>query len=117
MRKFDLTLSLQEAGERIVGGLSYATALFERGDDRALGGVSAAACCEAMVADDAAGGGAAAAAERGASGSSCWWSGTRRQAEYPQEQCIHELFEEQVARTPEAVAVVYEERAAELCAS
>ena len=30
------------------------------------------------------------------------------------EKCMHELFEEQVERRPEAVAVVYEERAAEL---
>ena len=32
----------------------------------------------------------------------------------PGEKCVHELFEEQVERTPEAVAVVYEETAAEL---
>ena len=31
-------------------------------------------------------------------------------AEYPQDQCVHELFEEQVGRTPEAVAVVFEEQ-------
>ena len=36
MAKFDLTLSLREAGKRIVGGLEYATALFERDDDGAL---------------------------------------------------------------------------------
>ena len=30
--------------------------------------------------------------------------------EYPQEKCVHELFEEQVGRTPEAVAVVYGEQ-------
>ena len=30
--------------------------------------------------------------------------------EYPKEKCIHELFEEQVERTPDAVAVVYEEQ-------
>ena len=29
--------------------------------------------------------------------------------EYPQDKCIHELFEEQVKRTPEAVAIVFEE--------
>jgi len=29
-------------------------------------------------------------------------------ADYPQNKCIHELFEEQVARTPDAVAVVFE---------
>ena len=29
--------------------------------------------------------------------------------EYPREKCIQELFEEQVEKTPEAVAVVYED--------
>ena len=31
----------------------------------------------------------------------------RTQTEYPKDMCIHELFEAQVARTPEAVAVVF----------
>ena len=35
------------------------------------------------------------------------WNDT--QAEYPQDKCIHHLFEEQVERTPNAVAVVFEE--------
>ena len=35
------------------------------------------------------------------------WNNTA--AEYPKDKCIHELFEEQVERTPDAVAVVYEE--------
>ena len=35
------------------------------------------------------------------------WNDT--QAEYPQDKCIHQLFEEQVERTPEAVAVVFEQ--------
>ena len=34
------------------------------------------------------------------------WNST--QADYPQDLCIHQLFEEQVARTPDAVAVMYE---------
>ena len=33
------------------------------------------------------------------------WNNT--QAEYPQNQCIHQLFEEQVQRTPDAVAVTF----------
>ena len=35
------------------------------------------------------------------------WNAT--EAEYPRERCVHELFEEQVEQTPDAVAVVYEE--------
>jgi amino acid adenylation domain-containing protein len=34
------------------------------------------------------------------------WNST--QVGYPQDKCIHQLFEEQVARTPHAVAVVFE---------
>ncbi|HEY6350678.1 MAG TPA: amino acid adenylation domain-containing protein, partial [Candidatus Angelobacter sp.] len=34
------------------------------------------------------------------------WNQTQR--EYPKEKCVHELFEEQVKRTPEAIAVVME---------
>src|SRR5207302_1049710 len=35
------------------------------------------------------------------------WNDT--QAEYPGDKCIHELFEEQVEKTPDAVAVVFED--------
>ena len=33
----------------------------------------------------------------------------RHGGDYPQDRCIHELFEEQAARTPDAVAVVFED--------
>ncbi|MEO1373454.1 MAG: amino acid adenylation domain-containing protein, partial [Cyanobacteria bacterium J06635_10] len=36
------------------------------------------------------------------------WNDTQR--EYPKEKCIHQLFEEQVEKTPDAVAVVFEDR-------
>ncbi len=36
------------------------------------------------------------------------WNDTKR--DYPSDKCIHQLFEEQVARTPEAVAVVFEDQ-------
>jgi amino acid adenylation domain-containing protein len=37
------------------------------------------------------------------------WNDTARP--YPQELCVHQLFEQQVARTPDAVAAVFEEQA------
>lgn len=36
------------------------------------------------------------------------WNNTR--TEYPKDRCIHELFEAQVARTPDAVAVIFKEQ-------
>jgi amino acid adenylation domain-containing protein len=36
------------------------------------------------------------------------WNDT--QIEYPQDKCIHQLFEEQVAKTPDAIAVVFEQQ-------
>ena len=36
------------------------------------------------------------------------WNQTK--TDYPQEQCIHQLFESQVERTPDAIAVVFEEQ-------
>jgi amino acid adenylation domain-containing protein len=35
------------------------------------------------------------------------WNGTK--ADYPQDRCIHQLFEQQVEQTPDAVAVVFED--------
>jgi amino acid adenylation domain-containing protein len=36
------------------------------------------------------------------------WNNT--QADYPKDKCIHQLFEEQVERTPNAIAVVFEDK-------
>ncbi|MDZ8136614.1 MAG: amino acid adenylation domain-containing protein [Nostoc sp. DedQUE04] len=36
------------------------------------------------------------------------WNNTK--TEYPQDKCIHQLFEEQVEKTPDAVAVVFEDQ-------
>jgi amino acid adenylation domain-containing protein len=36
------------------------------------------------------------------------WNDTA--VEYPRDKCIHQLFEEQAARTPEAIAVIFEEQ-------
>jgi non-ribosomal peptide synthetase component F len=34
------------------------------------------------------------------------WNAT--EADYPQDKCVHELIEDQAARTPDSVAVLYE---------
>ncbi|OUL34979.1 amino acid adenylation domain-containing protein, partial [Nostoc sp. 106C] len=38
------------------------------------------------------------------------WQWNDTQVDYPQDQCIHLLFEKQVERTPDAVAVVFEDQ-------
>ena len=102
--KFDLSLSLGEAGEEIAGGLEYATALFEPATiERYLGYWRR--LLEGMAADDGQ------AVDRlpllsGAERQRVLVEWNATEAEYPQDKCIHELFEAQAARTPEAVAVV-----------
>src|SRR5262249_8698227 len=106
--KFDLTLSLGEAGEIIAGGVEYATALFERATiERHLEYLRT--LLEAMVADEAQ------AVDRlpllgEAKRRQVLIEWNDSQAPYPREKCVHELFEAQVERTPEAIAVVQEIR-------
>jgi non-ribosomal peptide synthetase component F len=105
--KFDLTLNLGESAGRIVGGLSYAKALFDQQTVERWGGYLHRALSE-MVADA----GQLAAAVPILSDEErhqllVTWNAT--EADYPRDRCVHELFEAQVARDPAAVAVVYEE--------
>jgi amino acid adenylation domain-containing protein len=104
---FDLTLTLQEEGERLIGSLGYATALFEPATiERYIGYLRNV--LEAMAADDAQAPAALAmlpAAERTQVVEG--WNATS--ANYPSDACVHELFEAQAARTPDAVAVSSEE--------
>ncbi|HET7462073.1 MAG TPA: amino acid adenylation domain-containing protein, partial [Longimicrobium sp.] len=104
--KFDLTLSLSEAGGRVTGGATYRTALFERDTvERWLGYLRRV--LEAMAADE----GVAVdripmlpAAERRRVVEE--WN--EAAAASPDPACIHERFQAQAARTPDAVAVVFE---------
>ncbi|MFL5540566.1 MAG: amino acid adenylation domain-containing protein, partial [Longimicrobiaceae bacterium] len=105
--KFDLSLALWEDGGRIEGAVEYATALFERETvERWLGYLRRV--LEGMVADDAVrvdGIPLLPAAERARLVEE-WSAGD---AVPLAEQCIHHLFEAQAARTPGAVAVVFED--------
>jgi amino acid adenylation domain-containing protein len=105
---YDLSLSLMEVGERIEGGVEYATALFGRATvDRYLGHWRT--LLEAMVADD----------RQTVDLLAVLTAEERRQvlfewndtgAEYPEDRCIHELFEEQVEKRTDGVAVVAGDR-------
>ena len=105
--KFDLTLALQEAGERIVGELGYATALYERSTLERYREYFLR-LVEAMVADDAQ------VVDhlrllRATERHQVLYEWNATEQEYPREKCVHELFEEQVRRSPAATAVVFEE--------
>jgi amino acid adenylation domain-containing protein len=104
MAKFDLTLSLRQKEERIVGGIEYASSLFNSSTIERHSG-QFRTLLQAMVANDAE------IIDRllllTDQERQCVlyeWNDTA--VEYPGEQCVHELFEMQVCRTPQAVAVV-----------
>ncbi|MCG1048400.1 non-ribosomal peptide synthetase [Mycetohabitans rhizoxinica] len=104
--KFDLELNLSEAGEEVVGSLGYATALFDRSTiERHVGYLQT--MLRAMVArpqQPVATLELLSPAERQLLLDT--WNATQR--DYPSHLCIHQLFETQVERTPEAPALVYE---------
>ncbi|MEO8663578.1 MAG: condensation domain-containing protein, partial [Bryobacteraceae bacterium] len=106
--KFDLMLDLAESEGRIVGGLEYATALFDKETVERHAGYLRR-LLEAMAADDAR------TVDRlpllsQAERQQLLYEWNATEADYPQDKCMHELFEAQAASTPEAVAVVYEEQ-------
>ncbi|HYR06432.1 MAG TPA: amino acid adenylation domain-containing protein, partial [Longimicrobium sp.] len=106
--KVDLWLGLWEADDRILGNVKYATALFERATvERHLAYLRRV--LEAMVADDLQAVDALPLlpeSERRLVLEE--WN--RTEAGYPRGLCIHELFQAQVRRTPDAVALVSGDR-------
>jgi amino acid adenylation domain-containing protein len=101
--KFDLTLSLEETADRLEGTLEYNTDLFERATIKRmvghfqtlLEGISSQQATQALLTE----------AEYQQLRA---WNDTA--TDYPQDQCIHQLFEEQVERSPDAIAVVFEDQ-------
>ena len=104
--KFDLTLSLQEEGKQIVGEVEYATALYEPSTiERYLGYFRT--LLGAMVADGSQKVDRLPMLPQEERQQLLYdWNNT--ETELPADKCVHELFEEQVARTPHAVAVIFE---------
>ena len=105
--KFDLTLSLQEAGERIVGGLKYATALYEPATVKRYSEYFRRLLKAVVANPESSIGELPLLSEAERNELLVEWNAT--QSEYPRERCVHELFEAQVEKTPDAVAVVYQD--------
>ncbi|HST58534.1 MAG TPA: condensation domain-containing protein, partial [Longimicrobium sp.] len=104
--KFDLTLTLAESGDRIVGRLNYATALFDRGTAERFAGYLQRVL-EEMAADGSRRMERLALMPDGERATVLeGWN--RTEAAYPAQSTLHALFEAQVERTPGAVAVTFE---------
>ena len=110
LAKFDMTLTLQEAGDgkRIVGGVEYARALFQRETIARYVGYFRT-LLEGMVANENETiEGLRILPEKEREQLLYGWNETKR--EYRSNRCVHELFEEQVERAGEATALVFEEQ-------
>jgi amino acid adenylation domain-containing protein len=108
MAKFDLTLSLWETATKISGGVMYATSLFEpQTIERYLGYFRAV--LEAMVVDDRLTVDRLpllSAPER----DQLLYAWNTTHAVSTPNRCAHELFEQQAAKTPDVIALVFEGR-------
>jgi len=102
--RFDLTLSVQEGAEEIQGSLSYASDLFDP-ETIERWAQYLKSLLEEMTED----------AQRQVSSLALLDTGERQRvleefnttvAAYPREKLLHELIEEQVERTPQAIAVI-----------
>lgn len=104
--KFDLTLSMKESDAGLVGSVEYSVALFDESTIAQMA-LHYQILLESAVADP----------ERRISELPMLseeeqnrilveWNDTK--TEYPQDKYIHELFEDQVERTPNAIAIVFE---------
>ncbi len=105
---FDLELDLQEMGDEITGKLRYATALFDQQTiERQVGYLHA--ILRAMV-DDAKQSVSTVNLLAPAERTLLLQTWNETAAPYPKHLCLHQLFEEQVERTPETPALVYEDQ-------
>ncbi|HEX5870838.1 MAG TPA: amino acid adenylation domain-containing protein, partial [Longimicrobium sp.] len=102
--KFDLTLDLDAGPHGIDGVLEYATDLFERGTARRMV-EHLLQLLEGVAADPDRHVSRLELMGRAERARVVGWN--RTTARYPADRCIHQLFAEQAARTPDAVAVVF----------
>ncbi|HST58816.1 MAG TPA: amino acid adenylation domain-containing protein [Longimicrobium sp.] len=102
--RFDLSLSLAAGDDGLRGTLSYATDLFDAGTIRRM--LGHLECVLEQVADDPDRRMGDLALLHGAEQTQVLEEWNQSAAAYPADRCVHQLFEAQAARTPDAVALV-----------
>ncbi len=105
--KFDLTLSISETDQGLVGVWKYNTDLFDGQTIERMAAHFQNLLSAIVENPQQAVGELPLLSEAERHQLLVEWNDT--QTEYPQDQCIHQLFEKQVEKTPDAVAVVFEE--------
>ena len=104
--KFDLTITLGETDGRMAGALEYATALFDAATIERYAAYLQSLLRGMVSGDEQPIDRLPLLSESERHRLLVQWNDTQRP--YPQDRCIHELFEEQVQRTPDALALVHE---------
>ncbi len=105
--KFDLTLFLRETEHGLAGRLEYSTDLFDAATMTRMAGHFQTLLAGIITQPKQPLSELPLLTETERQQLLIEWNDTT--TKYPQEQCIHQLFEAQVKRTPDAVAVVFEE--------
>ena len=106
--KFDLTILLQAEGDTITGFVEYATSLFEQGTINRYLRYFRTLLQGMMAGDTVAVDRLPMLPEAERHQILVDWNNTA--VEFPSDACVHQLFEEQAARVPDAVAVVFEDK-------
>ncbi|MBE9004885.1 amino acid adenylation domain-containing protein [Fortiea sp. LEGE XX443] len=104
--KFDLTLEMKETAEGLVGTLKYSIDLFEPQTIQKMTGHLQTLLSEIIANPEQKLSELPLLTQTEQHQLLVEWNQT--QADYPQDKCIHQLFEAQVEKTPDAVAVVFE---------
>ncbi len=104
--KFDLLLSLNETEAGLSGGIEYRTDLFDGATIRRWIGHWARLLTEVVSHPESKLSALEILSQEERRQLLEEWNDTA--VEYPKNKCVHELFEEQVERTPDAVAVVFD---------
>jgi amino acid adenylation domain-containing protein len=105
--KFDMVMSLQERDGEVVGRMEYSTEVFEAETAERFVRHFKTLLSNVVAGPDRRISDYALLDEAERRKLLVEWNDTRR--EYPREACVHELFEAQVERRPDAIALVFED--------